>query len=67
VRRRHAGVLSGCTVHYASYGDQFFGPFASLVLLTVLVIQPFRQPWYAVSGLVLALVPAYLHGTSTTY
>ena len=62
-----AGVLYGCTVHYASYGDQFFGPFASLVLLAVLIIQPFRQPWYAVSGLVLALVPAYLHGANTTY
>ena len=62
-----AGVLYGSAVHYASYGDPFFGPFASLVLLAVLVIQPFRQPWYAVSGLVLALVPAYLHGTNTTY
>jgi ABC-type branched-subunit amino acid transport system ATPase component/branched-subunit amino acid ABC-type transport system permease component len=62
-----AGVLYGSAVHYSSYGDPFFGPFASLVLLAVLVIQPFRQPWYAVSGLVLALVPAYLHGTDTTY
>jgi len=62
-----AGVLYGSAVHFASYGDPFFGPFASLVLLTVLVIQPFRQPWYAVAGIVLALIPGYLPGMSTPY
>jgi len=63
-----AGVVYGGSEHFITFGDGFFAPLASLILLAVLVIQPFRQPWYAVAGAIpLALIPAYVPGANTTF
>jgi ABC-type branched-subunit amino acid transport system ATPase component/ABC-type branched-subunit amino acid transport system permease subunit len=60
-----AGVLYGCTVHFAIGTDSHYTSFYSLVLLATLAIAPFGEPWYGVMGGIAAVVPAYVTGINT--
>ena len=57
-----AGVLYSASIHFAVSSDTYFTSFNSLVLLGLLALAPLGEPWYAVFGLVAAVVPAYLAG-----
>ncbi|GAA2223424.1 ATP-binding cassette domain-containing protein [Micromonospora olivasterospora] len=57
-----SGILYGTTVSYATYVDANYTSFHSLVLLVIFVIAPLGAPWYAIFGLPVAILPAYLHG-----
>jgi ABC-type branched-subunit amino acid transport system ATPase component/branched-subunit amino acid ABC-type transport system permease component len=54
-----AGILYGCAVHVASSSDANYSTFYSLVLLAILAIAPWREPWYALLGIIGAVIPAY--------
>jgi ABC-type branched-subunit amino acid transport system ATPase component/branched-subunit amino acid ABC-type transport system permease component len=60
-----AGALLGVERGYAVATDPFFQPLNSLLLLAMLVIAPFTEPWYALVALV-AIVPGYVTGADTT-
>jgi len=53
------GILYGCSVNFASTTDPHWSSFQSLVLLAVLAVAPFAEPWYAIFMGVTAVVPAY--------
>jgi ABC-type branched-subunit amino acid transport system ATPase component/branched-subunit amino acid ABC-type transport system permease component len=61
-----AGALIGVTRGFAVGGDAFYLPFFSLVLLAMLTIAPFGEPWYALVPAVAAVVPGYITGSHTT-
>jgi ABC-type branched-subunit amino acid transport system ATPase component/branched-subunit amino acid ABC-type transport system permease component len=54
-----SGILYGASVHTAVSGDMTFAPLQSLILLAVLAIAPFGEPWYAVVAVIGAVVPSY--------
>lgn len=60
-----AGILYGSSIHFAVFGEAAFSSFNSLVLLAILALAPFREPWYAVVAGVAAVIPAYWHGDDT--
>lgn len=62
-----AGALLGVSRGYAIGGDPYFQPFFSLVLLAMLTVAPFDEPWYGLVPAIAAVVPAFLHGASGTY
>ena len=41
------GILYGSSVHFATSGDGNYTAFYSLVLLAILALAPFGEPWYA--------------------
>ena len=41
--------------------------FYSLTLLALLALSPFAEPWYALFGLIAAVIPGYLTGANVTY
>ena len=47
-------------------GDNFYLPFFSLVLLAILAIAPFAEPWYALVPAAAAVIPGYITGSHTT-
>ena len=55
-----SGVLYAASIHFAVSGDMHFESFYSLTLLALLALAPFAEPWYAVFGLIAAVIPAYL-------
>jgi ABC-type branched-subunit amino acid transport system ATPase component/branched-subunit amino acid ABC-type transport system permease component len=59
------GIIYGCGVHFAVLGDSNYSAFYSLVLLGILAIMPFREPWYAVVAGISAVIPAYWHSANT--
>ncbi|MDQ1726776.1 MAG: hypothetical protein QOK14_821 [Frankiaceae bacterium] len=59
-----AGVLLGCARGFAVAADPFYMSFNSLVLLAMLAIAPFAEPWYALVALA-GVIPAYLTGDDT--
>jgi len=61
------GVLYGSSVHFASSGDSHFSSFYSLVLLAILALAPFGEPWYALFMGVVSVIPGYLTGANTVY
>lgn len=61
-----AGILYGSSVNFAVLGDNNFSTYYSLVLVATLALMPFREPWYAVVGVVAALVPAYWHDVNAS-
>jgi ABC-type branched-subunit amino acid transport system ATPase component/branched-subunit amino acid ABC-type transport system permease component len=61
-----AGVLYGSSVHFAVSGDSHFVAFYSLILLAILALSPFAEPWYALFAGVTAVIPAYLTGANVT-
>jgi ABC-type branched-subunit amino acid transport system ATPase component len=60
-----AGVLLGCARGFAVAADPFYMSFNSLVLLAMLAIAPFAEPWYALVALA-GVIPAYLTGEDTS-
>jgi ABC-type branched-subunit amino acid transport system ATPase component/branched-subunit amino acid ABC-type transport system permease component len=62
-----AGVLYGGLVNFATSNDHYYQSFTSITLLAVLALAPFREPWYAVFGGLVAVIPGYLTGANTTY
>lgn len=61
-----AGILYGCIVNFATYGDRQYQSFNSLILLAILAIVPFGVPWYALFAAISAVIPAYFDGPDTT-
>ncbi len=57
-----AGVLYSASIHFAVSSDSYFTSFNSLVLLGLLALAPLGEPWYAVFGLVAAVVPGLPRG-----
>src|SRR6202011_3409229 len=60
-----AGVLYGGSIHFATSGDIHYQAFYSLILLALLALAPFAEPWYAIFALIGAAIPAYLTGANT--
>ncbi len=61
------GVLYGGAVNFASTQDSHFSSFQSIVLLAVLALAPFGEPWYAVFMGAAAVIPGYLTSPNTPY
>jgi ABC-type branched-subunit amino acid transport system ATPase component/ABC-type branched-subunit amino acid transport system permease subunit len=61
-----SGILYAGSVHFATTSDPRFSSFNSLILLAVLALAPFAEPWYALFGVVAAVIPGYLTGANTT-
>jgi ABC-type branched-subunit amino acid transport system ATPase component/branched-subunit amino acid ABC-type transport system permease component len=62
-----SGVLYAASIHFAVSSDIHFDPFYSLTLLAVLALAPFAEPWYALFGLIAAVIPGYLTSTNVTW
>jgi ABC-type branched-subunit amino acid transport system ATPase component/branched-subunit amino acid ABC-type transport system permease component len=62
-----AGVMLGVTRNFASASDPFFISFNSLILLAMLALAPFSEPWYAFVPAIGAVVPAYWTGANSTH
>ena len=62
-----SGVLYGGSIHFAESGDVHYASFYSLTLLALLALSPFAEPWYALFGLVAAVIPAYLTSPNVSY
>jgi ABC-type branched-subunit amino acid transport system ATPase component/branched-subunit amino acid ABC-type transport system permease component len=61
-----AGALLGVSRGFAVSGDPFFNPFNSLLLLAMLALAPFAEPWYALVPAIGSVIPAYVDGEHTT-
>lgn len=61
-----AGILYGSSINFAVLGDAKFTAFHSIVLLAILALAPFREPWYAVFGIISAVIPAYWSTETST-
>lgn len=61
------GILYGGAINFASTADVHFSSFQSLVLLAILALSPFGEPWYAIFAAVVAVVPAYWTSPDATY
>jgi ABC-type branched-subunit amino acid transport system ATPase component len=61
-----SGILYAASVHFATTSDSHFTSFYSLILLAVLALAPFAEPWYAIFALIAAVIPGYLTGENTT-
>jgi len=61
------GILHGSLVQYAVSTDPMYTAFSSLVLLALLAISPFREPWFAIFAGVTFVIPGYLSAPSTPY
>ena len=57
-----AGVMFGVQLTSVDGSTQYFQPFYSLVLVAILTLAPFREPWYAVFAGMTAVIPAFFHG-----
>ncbi len=60
------GVMYGMTLTNVDGATQAFQPFNSLVLISILTIAAFREPWYAVLAGVTAVIPGFLDGQRTS-
>jgi ABC-type branched-subunit amino acid transport system ATPase component len=60
-----AGALLGVSRGFAVGPDSFYQPFFSLVLLAMLALAPFAEPWYALVPAISAVIPAYIQGGDT--
>jgi ABC-type branched-subunit amino acid transport system ATPase component/branched-subunit amino acid ABC-type transport system permease component len=60
------GILYGSSVNFASTADVHFSSFQSIVLLAVLALSPFAEPWYAIFAGITAVVPAYWTSSDAT-
>ena len=59
------GILYGSSVHFATSGDTNYSAFYSLVLLAILALAPFGEPWYAIVIGITSVIPAYITGAHT--
>jgi ABC-type branched-subunit amino acid transport system ATPase component/branched-subunit amino acid ABC-type transport system permease component len=62
-----AGSLLGVSRGFAVGNDPFFNSFNSLLLLAMLALAPFAEPWYALVPAIASVIPAYVTGENTTY
>ncbi len=60
-----AGVMYGVALTSVDGSTTAFQPFTSLVLIAVLALAPFSEPWYAVFAAITAVIPGYLTGSRT--
>ena len=60
-----AGVMYGMALTNVDGTTVAFQPFNSLVLLALLALSPFREPWYAVFAAITGVIPAYFGGDRT--
>ncbi len=60
-----AGVMFGIAYTNVDGSTVAFQPFNSLVLIAILALAPFREPWYAVFAGLTAVIPAYFSGDRT--
>jgi ABC-type branched-subunit amino acid transport system ATPase component/branched-subunit amino acid ABC-type transport system permease component len=61
------GIFYGASFHFAASGDPRFMSLYSLVLLVILVIAPFREPWYVVPSAIGVAIPAFWTTTNSEY
>ena len=61
-----AGVLYAASIHFAVSSDSHFTPFNSLILLALLALSPLAEPWFALFGLIAAVIPAYITSSNVT-
>ncbi len=61
------GILYGGAVNFATTSDSHFSSFQSLVLLAVLALAPFAEPWYALFMGIASVIPAYWTSADATY
>jgi ABC-type branched-subunit amino acid transport system ATPase component/branched-subunit amino acid ABC-type transport system permease component len=62
-----SGILYGSSINFAVSADSHFVPLFSLIVLAQLAVAPFAMPWYALPGMIGAVLPAYLTSANTTY
>ena len=62
-----AGILYGGLVNFATSSDRYFQSFTSIILLAILALAPFREPWYAVFAGLTAVIPGYITSADTSY
>jgi ABC-type branched-subunit amino acid transport system ATPase component/branched-subunit amino acid ABC-type transport system permease component len=62
-----AGILYGGLVNSAESGAAFYLSFTSLVLIAVLALAPFRDPWFAIFGGMSQVIPGYVHSDVTFF
>jgi ABC-type branched-subunit amino acid transport system ATPase component/branched-subunit amino acid ABC-type transport system permease component len=61
-----AGVMYGMVLTNVDSGTAAFQPYNSFVLIAILAIQPFREPWYALTAGVGAVIPGFFSGNKPT-
>lgn len=61
-----AGVMFGMQMTVVDGSTPNFQPYYSLVLVAVLGLAPFREPWYAIVAALSMVLPAYFSGSHTT-
>jgi ABC-type branched-subunit amino acid transport system ATPase component/branched-subunit amino acid ABC-type transport system permease component len=54
-----AGIIYGSQVGSAETVDVFYLSFASIALIAILAVAPFRDPWFAIFGGVTQVIPQY--------
>ena len=59
------GVLYSGEIHFAVANDNYFTAFNSLILVAILALAPFREPWYAIFAIPAAVIPSYLSNSQT--
>jgi ABC-type branched-subunit amino acid transport system ATPase component/branched-subunit amino acid ABC-type transport system permease component len=62
-----AGVMYGGAYHSIDSSTVPFQTFNSLVLIAILALAPFREPWYAVFAAVTAVIPGFIDGDKVPY
>ena len=62
-----AGILYGTTANFATATAQSYTSFTSLVLIAILAVSPFREPWYAVIAAISAVIPGFFTGAKTPF
>lgn len=60
------GILYGCTLQAINSTDAHYTSFYSLVIIAILFLAPMRDPWYAIFGVIAAVIPAYWTSLSST-
>ncbi|MCU1389583.1 MAG: branched-chain amino acid transporter ATPase/permease [Ilumatobacteraceae bacterium] len=59
------GIMYGMALTNIDGSTQAFQPFNSLVLIAILTLAAFREPWYAVIAGVTAVIPGFFDGART--
>ncbi|HUF99471.1 MAG TPA: ATP-binding cassette domain-containing protein, partial [Ilumatobacter sp.] len=61
------GVMYGMTLTNIDGSTAVFQPFNSLVLVAILTLAAFREPWYAVMAGVTAVIPGFFEGSRSPH
>ena len=62
-----AGVMYGSALTNVDSTTGPFQTFNSLVLIAILALAPFREPWYAIFAGVTAVIPGFITGATVPY